>query len=450
MNELSLSSDAEGLNPPDGARTGASPLLPNRELLLREIQAMRQRPLAEDEAFLIVVNIADTKAYDDIIRIFGYKFADNILGIRLETLDFLAAQATLYQVGFWSVGLIFVPRKSETLDGFLNTLVENLANPIICRGIPIPMKAGVGVCDLKKGLGSTEDLLQSTYIAGQAACMTSSGWSVCNYELADDHRRAFSLIADIGYSLTQANEFELCYQPRMDLRSSRCIGAEALLRWQHPYLGPVTPNEFIPLVEMTGLMRELTDWVLSRAIYQIGRWQAEGVDIKISANISVRNLEEPDFVRRLQAMLDYAGLTSRHLELELSESRMFVDPYTARNTLDALRQMGIGISVDDFGTGPNSFAYLQNTPANIMKIDQSLIFAMKDNLRNQIVVKSMIGMAHDLSMEVVAEGVETHETLAMLAKWGCNCAQGYFLSRPMYADEFSAWYLRNFPAGGKG
>jgi EAL domain-containing protein (putative c-di-GMP-specific phosphodiesterase class I) len=419
--------------------------LGSRDALLHDLHALRQRQVEEGEAFLIVINIADTKAYDDIIRIFGYKFADNILGLRVENLESLTQAISLHQVGFWSIGLIYQPAKLENPENFFNMLVEHLREPIICRGIPIPIRAGIGICDLRKGIGSTEDLLQSTFIAGQTSSMLGTGWTLCNYDLESDHRRAFSLIADLGYALSTSNEFELCFQPRMDLRSGRCVGTEALLRWRHPHLGAVAPNEFIPLAEMTGLMRALTDWVLNHAARQTMEWHRKGMYLSVSVNISVRNLEEPDFVERLTDIIGAYGLTPEFLELELSESRMFLNLETAKSQLTTLRNMGVKIAVDDFGTGPNSFEYLQTIPVSIMKIDHSLIGSMKDSLRNQTVVKSMINMAHDLSMQVVGEGVESRETLSLLAGWGCDCVQGYLLSRPLYAAEFETWYLTTFP-----
>lgn len=419
------------------------PQLASRELLLEELHLKRQNRKTDGDVFLVVINIADTKAYDEIIRIFGYKFADNILSIRLEKLEFITKSMTIYQVGFWSIGIIYAPLNDEVAEKYFDTVVSHLATPIICRGIPIPIKGGVGVCDLAKGLGSTEDLLQSTYIAGQTSGRMAAGWSTCNYNLAANNRRAFSLIADIGYALSSTNEFELLYQPRMALRNGRCIAAEALLRWSHPSFGSVAPNEFIPLVEMTGLIRNMTEWVLTRAIAQAAHWHRSGSYLKVSVNISTRNLEESDFVKRVEHILSRFGLAPRYLELELSEGQTFIDPDLAISQLRVLRQTGISIAVDDFGTGSNSFTYLQTTPVTIIKIEKSFVLNMKTEPKNQATIKAMIGLAHSLGIECVAAGVETQEALLLLTNWDCDYAQGYLLARPMDASAFEKWREKN-------
>jgi EAL domain-containing protein (putative c-di-GMP-specific phosphodiesterase class I) len=431
------------------ARRAAS--LAPRDELLTLIQTINPNLLPEDDTFLVVINIADTKKYDEIIHNFGYSFVDELLNIRLRSLEFLTTRTKLYDVGFWSVGFLLQPQTYAGLDlfidrtvvayrTFLRRLVEKLNEPVICRGIPISIKSGVGVCDIKKGLGSAQDLLQGTFLAGQVNSQLSTTWHFCNYDLAADNRRAFAIISDVNQALRTSGQLELCYQPRTVVASGQCIGAEALLRWRHPTLGQITPNEFIPLVEQTGLIRELTDWVLTHAIAQAATWKKLGMELKVSVNISVSNLEEEDFVDRIIGLLRKAELKPGYLELEFSESRPFSDVGLAMERLRALRNIGVNIAIDDFGTGRNSFTYLQTIPANIMKIDQRLICSLKDDLQKQNVVKSMIAMAHRIGMTVVGEGVETMELLEVLYAWGCDHAQGYYINRPMYADEFLTWH----------
>lgn len=417
--------------------------LQGREALLRVLQAARQKVTTEGEAYLVVINIADTKAYDEIIRIFGYSFADNIMDIRLAALEIQIGHLTLHRVGFWSIGFIYAPARREQPSHFFTALAELLRAPMICRGIPIPIRAGIGICDLFKGVGSTEDLLQSTFMAGQASSLSGHGWTLSNPDIAQDHRRAFMLIADLGDSLANQTAFELNFQPRLDLRSGKCTAVEALLRWRHPQLGPVAPGEFIPIAEMTGLMRVLTDWVIARAVAHTIDWHRKGMALNVSVNISVRNLDEPDFVERLSALIGKFGLPPKYLELELSEARAFMNPDLAKAQLAALRALGIRIAIDDFGTGPSSLDYLETCPADIMKISQSLTRAMKDRPRSKAIVKSLTAMAHELGMQVVAEGVEDKHTAAQLTSWNCDFGQGFLFSRPLAPTAFEAWYLAN-------
>ncbi len=448
---MTISGASQFLKQPLAAgQTAAAPkpeAMNAREDLLKEIQRLNSPALPAGQLLLVVVSVADIKRYDDIIRIFGYKFAEAMLVIRTEDLKSMLPGVDVYQVGFWSFGFIYDAAKLQDAKPFLDGLVAKLREPVICRGIPVPIRAGVGVCDLNKDMGSSEDFLQSTFLASQVSGTSAHGWVDCKDDKADDHRRAFALISDVFQALTTPDEFELHYQARIDLKTRRCTGAEALLRWQHPSLGVVSPAEFIPLVEMTGYIKPLTGWVLSKAIAQGVVWHRHGVPLKVSVNISAKNLEEDDFIALLQEKLKHYGLAPEFLELEFTENSMFFDQVASRKKLHAIRELGVNIATDDFGTGENSFTGLAANPANIIKIDRSHIAHVNEGSRIQAVVKSMITMAHDLGMIVVAEGVESGETLELLAKLSCDYAQGYYMCRPMLVAEFEAWYAKAYPAG---
>jgi len=415
-----------------------------RNQLLNEIHVARRPDLKFSESFLIVINIADTKKYDEIIAIFGYEFADQLLTVRLEDFKHLVPNQAIFQVGFWSVGFIYTVSQHESYQAYLGRLAACLAKPTICRGVPVPFKAGIGVCDLKKGLGAAGDLLQSTFLAGQISGRTAAAWTEASYDPKNDHRRAFSVIADVAPSLDSLDDFELHFQPRLHLKSMRFTGVEALLRWRHPTLGVISPAEFIPLVETTGLIRELTNWVLSRAIEQLSVWHKSGLHLTIGVNISMKNFDEEDFVERVEALLTHYQIEPQYLELEFSETTSFVDVETARTKLVALRKRGVGIAIDDFGIGPNSLGNVGAIPAGIINIDGSLIAGLRDNLRSQAVVKAMIGLAHELGMTVVGKSIESEAILTRLAGWTCDFGQGYLLGRPMRAAEFTQWCQTNY------
>ncbi len=436
-----LAADSGGLagDRPDAMRS--------RDDLLKEIQHLNSGTLPENQLLLVVVSVADIKRYDDIIRIFGYKFAESMLTIRIEDLSTMLPGIDIFQVGFWSFGFVFDSTKMSDPKVFLDSLVAKLADPVICRGIPIPIKAGVGVCDLKKDMGSSEDFLQSTFLASQVGGTSANEWIACTEDKTNDHRRAFSLISDVFQALTTPDEFELHYQARIDLKTGQCSGAEALLRWRHPTLGVVSPGEFIPLVEMTGYIKPLTGWVLSKAIAQTMAWHKRRVFLNVSVNVSAKNLEEDDFVNLLEEKLNHYNLEPKYLELEFTENSLSFDPVAARKKLQAIRAMGVNIATDDFGTGENSYTGLASNPANIIKIDRSHIANVTEGSRLQAVVKSMITMAHDLGMIVVAEGIETGETLGMMTKLSCDYAQGYYMCRPMLVEDFEAWYEKAYAGG---
>ncbi len=424
----------------------SSASLQDRPLLLREINLACQEKRPVGQVFLVVINMADTNNYDEIISIFGYKLADDLLNIRLADIEFLSARQPTYRVGFWSVGLVFRAQNTPEYQAALEKLIRVLAKPVICRGIPVGIRAGVGICDLMKSTGAAEDLLQAAYLAGQVGAKSAAGWAECNYDLTTGHQRAFTLIADAENSLATAHEFSLRYQARIDLKTGRANAVETFLRWRHPTLGMVMPDEFIPLIEMTGLMRELTNWVLANALAQLASWHSLGFKLRISVKISPKNLEEVDFVLRLEELLKTHGIAPSFLELEFSERHKFTDMELTRTRLRELRQMGVSVSIDDFGTGINSLSSLENLPVSALKLDRRLVHSVVDNARQQALVKALIHMAHELDIYVVAEGVENQAMLEMLLAWRCDFAEGYLINRPMPAEAFIEWFTHRFPS----
>jgi len=246
-------------------------------------------------------------------------------------------------------------------------------------------------------------------------------------------------------------ELRLVYQPRIDFASGQCCGAEALLRWTHPKLGDVSPNEFIPIVEQTALMRPVTTWVLDKALEQLAVWHASGIDLQLSINVSAANLDETDFVERVQLYLLKHRVRPEFLELEVTESAMMCDPVVALARLRALADLGIRIALDDFGTGHSSLAHLQRFPISVVKIDRSFVQSLDREVDQAgILVRTMIQLSHGLGHRVVAEGVETPRTAEILDALGCDEAQGYHYARPLEQQDFEWWFRQRQGAAGNG
>ncbi|RYJ00596.1 MAG: EAL domain-containing protein, partial [Acetobacteraceae bacterium] len=235
-------------------------------------------------------------------------------------------------------------------------------------------------------------------------------------------------------------QLRLVFQPRVDLATRACLGAEVLLRWRHPTFGEVSPGEFMPLVEQTSMSRAATAWVLEAALGQLSRWRAAGHALELSVNISAANLQEHDFAARLQEALVWHAVPAASLELELTESAIMQDAGKALAMLEAIAGAGIRLAIDDFGTGYSSLAYLQRLPAQVVKVDQSFVRGLVGDERKQSLVTTMASLSHDLGYRVVAEGVETEEALRAVTTAGCDEAQGYLFGRPMPAGEFLAWW----------
>jgi EAL domain-containing protein (putative c-di-GMP-specific phosphodiesterase class I) len=237
----------------------------------------------------------------------------------------------------------------------------------------------------------------------------------------------------------ESNQFELYYQPMMEVPGGRIIGAEALVRWHDPENGIVGPDRFIPVAEDTGLIVPLGHWVLETACKQAARWKSAGFDeLNIAVNLSSRQFETGDLKREVALVLEDTGLDPDRLELEITESVLMEHGERSIEMLNGLREIGVRVSIDDFGTGYSSLAYLKRFAINKFKIDRIFIKELPGNREDAEIVSTMIGMAHNLNLQVVAEGVETPSQLEFLKAQGCDEFQGYLMSPPVPAADFEA------------
>jgi len=240
----------------------------------------------------------------------------------------------------------------------------------------------------------------------------------------------------------QQQQFYIEYQPKKNLYTGELIGMEALVRWEHPELGRIAPDKFIPIAEETGLINPLGEWVLRQGCFQNKEWQNQGyMPLKLSVNLSVRQLAQPNFAEKVKGILSESGLDAKWLELEVTES-IFADIENSASTLEEIRRLGIHVSIDDFGTGYSSLSYIKNLPIDTLKIDGSFIRDIHLNKENEAIVKGIIDIAHTLNLNVIAEGVESQEQLLTLIQNGCNQGQGYLFSKPLFRDEFEV-YLKS-------
>jgi EAL domain-containing protein (putative c-di-GMP-specific phosphodiesterase class I) len=237
-----------------------------------------------------------------------------------------------------------------------------------------------------------------------------------------------------------AQQFVLHYQPKVNMRTGAVVGAEALIRWQHPDRGLLPPGMFLPVIEDHQLAVDLGDWVIESALSQMEAWQSSGLDLPISVNVSAFELQQPDFADRLAARLaKHPAIKPSNLELEVLETSALQDVVQASQVLKACRGLGVSISLDDFGTGYSSLSYLTRLPANILKIDQSFVRDMLEEPDNMTILEGVLGIAAAFRREVIAEGVETVEHGLMLLQMGCDLGQGHGIARPMPADELQPW-----------
>ncbi|WP_110655785.1 sensor domain-containing phosphodiesterase [Salinicola halimionae] len=404
----------------------------------------RARDRAGASCFALYIELIDIAEMYSLQRVLGPACLDEVAREAAMRLQLQLGVATvLYQVGPGQYVLILDSTERclndcEALDRALHLRQLLLSMPL-GDAAPFMLHPVVGVAPFRLGEIAPVDVLRIAHSACQSARDSEAGVSLFSSSLDEQHLRRFALISGFRHALEDTGQLQLVYQPRVSLITDDCVGVEALVRWEHPVLGAIFPDEFIPLVENTPMIRSLTDWVLRHAIDQAGIWYRRGLVLRVSINISAANLAESDFTARLKTYLAEQALPVVGLELELTESALIGNTRTAVEALDVLVEAGIRIAIDDFGTGYSSLAYLQEVPADVIKIDRSFVAQIDHEVRSQTLIKAMISMAHDLDYHVVAEGVETPESYQMLQALGCDEAQGYWMARPMTVEAFDDW-----------
>jgi len=264
------------------------------------------------------------------------------------------------------------------------------------------------------------------------------------YDSSHDERRQefLTLLGELRRAV-ETDQLVLHYQPKLDLAANKVTAVEALVRWQHPERGFVPPNDFIPFAEQTGYISAITEWVLKRAIAQCAHWHRTGLSLKVSVNVSARDLRQEEVLVKLVAdALRANELPPALLCLEVTESGLMDDPRSAQSTLRKLRELGVATSIDDYGTGYSSLSYIKQLAVNELKIDRTFVSGMEADQSNAAIVRSTIELGHNLGLTVAAEGVETEHELVELRRFGCDLAQGYHLSRPLAADALEAWLVK--------
>jgi diguanylate cyclase (GGDEF)-like protein len=302
----------------------------------------------------------------------------------------------------------------------------------------VDLSAGIGIV-LAPAHGSDAKLLLSrAALAMVAAKKRQTGSALYTAQMDAGSQESLSLLSELRRAV-EAGQLRLYLQPKVDLKTGRVNSAEALVRWQHPERGLVPPMQFIPFAEQTGFIRELTRWVLNESARAWAALRAQSQALRISVNLSTRDLMDQDLPAKICAMLAQHGANPDALCLEITESAIMDDPQRALETLNQLHEMGFKLSIDDFGTGYSSLAYLKGLPVDELKIDKSFVLAMETDLGDAKIVRSTIELAHNMGLTVVAEGLETGKAWKLLAGLGCDEGQGYFIAKPMPQTQFSAW-----------
>lgn len=412
--------------------------LPNYHSFIEDFEDLAG-DFPERTRYVLKIELVDSERVNSLQRILGPAYLDDLSRVAAKKMQVqLGEQIKIYHVGPCRFAYVEAGNEAEVIAR-ATKLRHSLAEVTVNSSAPFMVSPVIGVVPISLGAVKPDAMLRFAHIACHDARENEAEIGFYSESSDTRHQRRFSLITDFQAALQASDQLQLVYQPRLDLASGLCTSAEALIRWQHPVIGNVSPGEFIPLVENTTMARSLTDWVMRHAIQQAAAWHRQGIQLRVSINIAAANLEEEDFTDRLLGYLNAKNLPLTAIELELTESSMISKGKAAREKLRTLMEMGVRVAIDDFGTGYSSLAYLQTVPAQVVKIDGSFIKELNHKERSQTLVRSMINMAHDLGYRVVGEGVELPEALEILEAMGCDEIQGYLLARPLATEDFTHW-----------
>ncbi len=411
--------------------------LPNRTILHSEFAARAARG-AESGAALMLLDLDRFKEVNDTL---GHYVGDALLreiGPRLEPLLRVGEHLMCRLGGDEFALLVGELRGRADLDSFARQLLEALREPFRVDGMTLELDASIGIAVCPEHGDDSHALLRSADVAMYEAKRKGGGCVFYDREQDPHSPQRLAIMSELGMAL---REEQLClhYQPKVDLAGGRITGFEALVRWQHPVQGLVYPDRFVPVAEVSDVIHQLSQRVLQMALRQQKLWCDQGCEFSVAVNLSARNLIDDRCFNVILELLREHGVAADMLELEITETALMLDPEGAVKLLRRIADLGVKISIDDFGTGYSSLAYLRRLPIDALKIDRVFVRDMLQSDPDAIIVRSIIALAHNLNLRVVAEGVEDAATLRSLRDMHCDLAQGYHIGHPTPVEGVSPW-----------
>ena len=422
--------------------------LPNRALfsdrLKQAIATSRrvQRPLT-----VIMMDLDRFKTVNDAL---GHEGGDQLLievGKRLQGV--IRRQSdTIARMGGDEFAVLLPTDDSRDVMSVVHKLQQSLETPVTIDGHLVDARASLGIATYPDHGDDLVALLRHADSAMYLAKRNNTGYATYDPRYDEDSRERLSLMSELRQAV-EGDELVLYYQPKIDLRDHGPLHVECLVRWIHATRGFVPPDQFIPFAEQTGYISVITEWVIRKALVQLRAWRTAGLAMNLSINISTRDLMNAAFPAQLSAMLAESDCLADWIVLEITETSILDDPAHAQANIDRLHAQGCRISIDDFGTGYSSLAYLRRLRVDELKIDKSFVIGMATDPSDAVIVRSTIDLGHHMGLKVVAEGVETDATLRSLQALGCDMAQGYLMSRPLSATDFTRWLADSQWTAGK-
>lgn len=412
--------------------------LPNRTLLFDALE--RSIEVARADKSSLALMLMDLDRFKEVNDTFGHHFGDALLRqVAFRLHNQLRGDDVVARLGGDEFAVVLSRTADAQSAAFTARRILNaLEQPFVIESQVLEVGASIGIALYPEHGTDARTLLRNADVAMYAAKQQQSGFSFHRQETESRSPDQLSLVVELRGAV-EREELILHYQPKLHLRTGLMTRAEVLVRWNHPKRGHLAPGVFIPLAERTGLIRSVTDWLLDRALSQCRAWQDAGAPIHVAVNISAKSLLDPSLPQKVQTALGRWNVDPRFLKIEITESSIMADPAHALAILSLLQSMGVRLSVDDFGTGYSSLTHLRQLPIDEIKIDKSFVTSMTHNEADAAIVRTVIDLAHNLGKQVCAEGVEDEATWRLLGDLGCDLAQGFWIARPMPADELLAW-----------
>jgi diguanylate cyclase (GGDEF)-like protein len=416
--------------------------LPNRAFFYERLnQFANQVRTNQTPFYLMMLDLDRFKYINDTL---GHHIGDQLLqevGQRLQ--HAMRSSDTIARLGGDEFAAILPSDEGKHAGTVVaEKILKSLNHPILVGQHSLSISGSIGLVQCPFDGEDINQLMQRADVAMYHAKKNRHGFTFYEPDLDRHNIIQLNLETDL-YEAMNNGDLELYYQPKIDLKTGTTLAVEALLRWKHPERGNISPEEFIPLAEHSGLIHPLTRWIIETATRQCAKWHGNDLKIGIAINLSARNLEDSGILDAMRTALRTSGLDPSFLSVELTESAVMADPGHAMEMLNKIHSMGVHIAVDDFGTGYSSLAYLKKLPVNEIKIDKSFVIDMGQDSSDEVIVHSTIDLGHNMGLQVTAEGVENEAIMEKLIILGCNMAQGYYMCEPCNAENLTKWFFKS-------
>lgn len=384
--------------------------------------------------------LIEIENFKDIYEALGRNSSDLILkqiskrlqGVSLARDDVAKVDSNVFGV------LLSAKSDVGRAEEFAQQIQKTMESTFIIDGMQVAIHSDVGIVHFPEHGDDVDTLVQRAGVALRIAQKSTKGYATYDPSFDKQTPLRLTLISELRHAI-ERDDLELFYQPQVSIKTAEICGVEALLRWNHPVHGFISPDEFVPMAERNRMIRLLTQWVLRRAFRDCANWHRQGFPIKVSVNLSAKDLHDPELPDLIAGAAVAAGIKPEWIILEITEGSVMSEPDNALAIIKRLNEMGYQFSIDDFGTGYSSMAYLKKLPLAALKIDKGFVMDILNSENDAAIVKATINLGHNLGLMVTAEGVENKEIMTRLMEYGCDVAQGYFLSKPVPMQNFNQW-----------